>query len=527
MCSVLLIRPLCEGGEPEFAEPLGIERLAGYLLAHGVGDVRIADRRLPERERQMGLLDADAPGFYEELRAAYARGKAPDIVGVSLMTSADVPDARRIVDRLSAWWPQARFVAGGVFVTSAPDEAARALPARMTLVRGEGEAALLAMARSRRSPQADESMGSEPVDSFSRGKGETAPLGSTGGKVTCDVSASEQHGNESISSVPIDSFGDAGGFPVLSLPPDEWAPAWRSCLERYAALGCAVNMQTSRGCPGNCAFCATPGLPSQLRRWHPRSLRLVADEIVAQARQLERAGLPPVFNFVDDDFGSLERLEELARELQARNVRVAFACEMRFASLAGQPELAQRLARLHEAGLTRVFFGVESLNPQTLRWWRKPLDLGELPTVLAAFREAGIAVQVGYILWHGRQTVEGALDEVQTLHELGIYSHRAACSRLIAFQGCALAQGGATSRGFQPMDESAEAFLRKFEDRARSFSESYIRDLVAEPYETARAYLTGDDRRLRELREALCAADEQSFRLFMVESGSGSSGADR
>ena len=61
----------------------------------------------------------------------------------------------------------AETLASGVFVTSAPDEAARALPARMTLVRGEGEAALLAMARSRRSPQADESMGPGPFDSSS------------------------------------------------------------------------------------------------------------------------------------------------------------------------------------------------------------------------------------------------------------------------------------------------------------------------------------------------------------------------
>ena len=35
MTSVVLIRPLCAEGEPEFAEPLGIERIAGYLRAHG------------------------------------------------------------------------------------------------------------------------------------------------------------------------------------------------------------------------------------------------------------------------------------------------------------------------------------------------------------------------------------------------------------------------------------------------------------------------------------------------------------
>ena len=89
---VLLIRPLCEGEEPEFAEPLGIERLAGYLRLHGVNEVSVLDRRLYQQERKAGRAQGS---FWDDVRQRYADA-APDIVGLSLMTASDVPDALRI-----------------------------------------------------------------------------------------------------------------------------------------------------------------------------------------------------------------------------------------------------------------------------------------------------------------------------------------------------------------------------------------------------------------------------------------------
>ena len=196
------------------------------------------------------------------------------------------------------------------------------------------------------------------------------------------------------------------------------------------------------------------------------SLSLVVDEMEAEAARLTRAGLPAVFNFVDDDFGPLERVEELAYELRRRQLRVAFALEMRLASLIGQPDLATRLARLHEAGLTRIFVGVESLNPDTLRRWHKAYDVTRLPEVLAACAEAGITLQAGYILWHADQTVTGACAEVEALARMGLYSHRAALSRLIVFPGCALAETNADSMGFQ---------THGCRCRRRSISSSFMR----------------------------------------------------
>ena len=475
MRSVLLIRPLCEGEEPEFAEPLGIERLAGYLFAHEADDVCLFDRRLYLAERQQERGPGATCGFYEDLEAHYSDRQGPDIIGLTLMTSADVADARRIIARLRAWWPSADVVAGGVYITTAYEEAARALPSHVKLIRGEGEAALLALAQD------------EPAN-----HAETPPR-------------------------PFEPAG-CTKTPPPPLSPNEWALPFRPHLERYANLRCAVNVQSSRGCPGSCTFCATPMLSKELRTWQPRNTELVVDEVCHEANRLLQAGLPPIFNFVDDDFGTLERLEELARELLDHAPRIAFACEMRLASLAGASllRLPERLASLHEAGLTRLFFGVESLNKKTLATWHKPAHaIDSLPQVLASCREAGIAVQAGYILWHPGQTVQSACDEVEGLNNLGIYSHRAALSRLIVFSGCALAKDAQHDGSSYAMDPVSEEFYRRFSAEAKSLTQAWTRCAIREPYEAARAYLTGETSPLNDLGNELDTTNEISFNLFM------------
>lgn len=464
MPSVLLIRPLCAADELEFAESLGLERLAGYLRQHGVHDVAVLDRRLYVAERRAGVAAPDAGGFFADLRATYVVGGQPGWIGLSLMTSADVPDALRVMSRLRSWWPGARFVLGGGYVTHAPDEVARRFPRDITLLRGEGEAQLL--------------------------------------ELVCPTSSDVgQHATR------------------LAVPPDEWAMPLRADLERYARLGCAVNMQTSRGCPGACAFCATPQLPRGLRRWQPRDLRLVADEIQTEARRLEHAGMPAVFNFVDDDFGPLERVEALAHVLAERGVRVAFSLEMRLASLMREPRLAERLRRLAEHGLTRVFVGVESCNPDTLARWHKRYDVGELPRVVAAFGDAGITLQTGYIMWHAHQTVEGALAEAQELWRLGIYTHQAATSRMVVFPGCALAAEGVTDDGLERLSPEAERFYAGLVARTSDLRERWLRLALAEPRVAAQAWLTGDSTALDALRAELDDVNRTSYDLLRVSHG--------
>jgi hypothetical protein len=456
MPTVALIRPLYKGDESEFQEPLGIERLAVFLEAHGIETLQF-DRRLFERE--------GSHGFWEEFEPA-----VPDLVGLSVMTAEDVPDALRVISRIRARRPFMRFVVGGLYVTTSPDAARRRFPADAVLVQNEGELPLLGL---------------------------VSPDSGGGGGVG----------------------GVGGGGPGLS--PDGWACALRPHFERYLRLGCAISLQSARGCHGNCSFCATPTMPAPYRSWQGRPTALVASEMETLAARARASGLLPIFNFVDDDFGSLGRIEQLDLELRRRGLRVAYALQLRMAALLGQKRLDSRLAALKAGGLTRVFLGVESLCPQTLRAWGKPYDIDGAPPVFEALRTAGISAHIGYILWHGKSTIEGARAEAQRLWELGLYTPKVAEGRMVLFPGSRLhhqSQTGGTQdllARWEPLDPPVERFYHDVSSRQQPVYDVWKEAAVLSPWLAARAHLTGDPTALDALNSILAACDRYSFEGLM------------
>jgi len=368
--AIALIRPLYEGDESEFQEPLGIERLAGFLEANGEREVRLFDRRLYKEERKeerlSGQSDEDAVTFWADFKQAFPEDSPPDIIGLSVMTAEDVPDSLRLISRLKTHYPQAHFLIGGLFVTTMLELALKRFPADVQLVSCEGEIPLLEAARA----------------------------------------AAAQRVAPAEKTTVRDLLGEPDSSMDTHLTPNEWAFASRPELERYLTLGCAMSLQSSRGCHGACSFCATPGLPAPYRQWQERSISLVVDEMALLALRVTESGLFPIFNFVDDDFGPLARIEALDLELRRRGLHIAYALQLRASALLGQDRLVERLTKLHQGGFTRVFLGVESLCSRTLEAWRKPYASDGLPEVFSALKRAGISAHIGYILWHRDSTVE-------------------------------------------------------------------------------------------------------------------------
>jgi radical SAM superfamily enzyme YgiQ (UPF0313 family) len=474
---------LYEGDESEFQEPLGIERLAGFLEISGVKGVSLFDRRLYEQERRSGLVGKDTPDFWDDFACAFPKAAPPDIIGLSVMTAEDMPDALRLISRLRAAYPKAGFLAGGLFVTTASEAAQKRFPADVRLVSCEGELPLLAAVQAL----------------------------SCGSPVVSDPDNRHLPGHHATSAGLIDPH----------LAPDEWAIALRPNLERYLALGCAISLQSSRGCPGACSFCATPGLPSPYRHWQERRLSLVVDEMALLAARCEQARLLPVFNFVDDDFGPLARIEALDAELRRRDLRVAYALQLRASALLGQNRLAERLTTLRQGGFTRIFLGVESLRQQTLKDWNKSLATEGLPEVFSALREAGISAHIGYILWHGGSTVEGARAEAERLWEMGLYCPKVAESRMVLFPGSRLhaeSLGAGPSRHtarWEPMDTESERFYQQLSDNLRPIYDVWKEGAVLSPWLAAQAHLTGERRHIDALDAILAQCDQLSYRGFV------------
>ena len=307
-----------------------------------------------------------------------------------------------------------------------------------------------------------------------------------------------------------------GEGPVLSLltgqaceapDPDGWAFASRDDLPEYLARGGVINLRTARGCRGSCAFCTTPEDP--YRRFCTRDVSLVADEMALLASQ----GYPPVFNFTDDEFGDKERIFALIAALKERGVRTAFSMELRPQTVCC---IAPReWAELHEGGLCRVFTGLENLDPETLHTWHKPTDPAALTEAVHACRAAGIACETGYILFHEHVTPETVIMQVYALHDAGLFSPKAALSRLVLYPGSELhAAAGISGASLCPLRPDT----RRLYENWQTLLEPYYRlwsDCAGRlPGAVCREFLGQDGGQRGQLETALAEINEISFGLI-------------
>jgi radical SAM superfamily enzyme YgiQ (UPF0313 family) len=143
----------------------------------------------------------------------------------------------------------------------------------------------------------------------------------------------------------------------------------------------------SRSCPEFCTYC-----PHRiLSGYRVRSVGSIVDEL----ETLCRLRSEPFVIFRDPLFShDRERCLELARAITARGLRLRFECETRLDRL--DDELLEALQR---AGCANITFGVESLDPETLRKvGRRPIPEAHQQHVIQACDRLGIRTVAFYVL---------------------------------------------------------------------------------------------------------------------------------
>ena len=391
------------------------------------------------------------------------RGYAPDLLVLSIMTVESMADAQRLALAQREHRPETALAAGGLLVTTCPVQAQARFPAGTHFLYGEGELSLPRLCRTLEKGNA-------------KNPHEDAPL-----------------------------------YPE----PRQWPRAERHRLAEYIDLGAPISIRSARGCPGSCAFCATPCLPAPLNRWAGRTVAEVADEMAALCARFS----PPVFNFVDDDFGPLSRIEALAEELSKRGKRAAFSLQLRSPALYAHRDLAVALQKLKENGLCRIFVGVESLSPATLDWFGKALEPGRALDALATARDKGIETHIGYILWHPLATLDSVKAEARALRERGFFSVKTAMSRLVLFPGTRLYNtlgGNSHQAVWAPMDLEMEAAYGRVEGLIAPLYKQWITGATALPRLCCLAHLSGDREPVDSLNAALERLDALAFAALMA-----------
>jgi radical SAM superfamily enzyme YgiQ (UPF0313 family) len=164
-----------------------------------------------------------------------------------------------------------------------------------------------------------------------------------------------------------------------------------------------ANIQFSSGCPYSCEFCDIPALYG-----HNPRLKTPA-QVLAELDQIAAGGATSVY-FVDDNFianqkATLELLPHLV-EWQTRNrYPVRFACEATLNIAKNE----RALALMRDAGFVTVFCGIETPEPEALRFMSKEQNL-RMP-ILESVRRInayGLEVVSGIIVGLDTDTQETA-----------------------------------------------------------------------------------------------------------------------
>ncbi len=310
-----------------------------------------------------------------EVRSAQAALR-PDLVGMGFLTFNRF-GAYRSVAAIREVDPQVPIVLGGRHASFQWAQLLRELPVDYVLC-GEAERSLPALAVAL---AAGDRAGAEAIEGLARRR---------------DGEPVRQAGHlevEDLNSLPFPDYDLLTGAPL---------PAGAGS---QAELGLGLMVETSRGCPGGCAFCQCPAWArGRIRR---RRVERVVDQIAYHHKRQGRT----FFSLADDTFGDdPDYARALAEALSARDLPIRFSASARPDAALG----SDLLRKLRAAGLVSLHIGAESGAARILRAMGKRCRPDQTERLVQACRQAGVATRLLLITGYPGETAE-TLEQTATL----------------------------------------------------------------------------------------------------------------
>lgn len=302
----------------------------------------------------------------------------PLLVGISLITEEATSWTRKFTSLLRQTGLQMHVTLGGYFPSLQSKKALNLHPEANSVVIGEGEISLTELVSKLASQK--EWAGTQGVVSYSP-KGEI-------------VYGPPRPLIENLDQLP---FPNRYG---LHLVPE-------------------VSIEGSRGCFGNCSFCAIrPHFRAPPRlAWRGRS----PENIIKEISQL-RKRFPHLYQyrFADPDFVGTrglaeERLFTLAHLIKQHLPGIEFYIETRPLNVANKTLFRE----LKEAGLTEVYIGIESGSERVLNLMRKGTSLEQIRRAVDLLQELNINYQYGFMMFTPWSEEEDIRASVEFLRQIG------------------------------------------------------------------------------------------------------------
>ncbi|WP_449244060.1 B12-binding domain-containing radical SAM protein [Desulfobacca acetoxidans] len=197
-------------------------------------------------------------------------------------------------------------------------------------------------------------------------------------------------------------FQDLDSLPI---PDYSLIHGWRSGKQAV------ISIATSRGCPFGCRFCSVILLFGRQFRYNS------VDRIMAEIRQ-NGTQANHIF-FCDDNFtADRNRCKELLERIIAENLKIEWSAQVRVEA-AKDPELLSLMAR---SGCFLVYIGLESINPATLKSYKKAQTVEDIRYCVDTFHDHGIKVHGMFIFGSEEDTIQVLRDTVGFSQEIDVDS---------------------------------------------------------------------------------------------------------
>ncbi len=361
---IVLVRP--KYNSHIITPPLGLGYLSSYLQKHGI---------------QTRIIDAlrDKIGTGELAQRVIA--EKPDLVGVTCLTAF-----YNEVMALSRTLKQHGIpcVIGGVHPTFLTYQTLVDSGADYAVC-GEGELALLELAT-----HVHDNGSSRIQGVYSKEDLENAQTSLRKAKIA-----------EDLDSLPFPDWEQ--------MDPNLYAKAPHGAVARNLPVGVVV---TSRGCPYQCTFCASPG-------FHDRRIRFRSPENVVEdiGYLVDRFRVREI-HFEDDNL-TLKRdhIERICNLLIKNKIKISWACPNGVRADKVDKEL---LMLMKESGCYHLAYGIESTNAEILRNIKKMETIDRIAESIRVAEKLGISSQGFFILGLPGETAETIEANIQFALKSGL-----------------------------------------------------------------------------------------------------------
>lgn len=178
-------------------------------------------------------------------------------------------------------------------------------------------------------------------------------------------------------------------------------------ISRY--VGNLTTFDAGRGCPFECSFCTIINVQGRKSRGRD------ADDIERIIRENDKRGITRYF-ITDDDFARNRNWEVIFDRIillrERDGIKISFTLQVDTAC----HRLPRFIEKAGKAGCTKVFFGMESVNPESLKATGKRQNhVEEYRELLQEWRKTKAMTYAGYIIGFPNDTYESVMRDVEVL----------------------------------------------------------------------------------------------------------------